>query len=247
MAQAKYYIEIKEEKIPVIVRNYRNSYNVKMFFRGNILNISKPMDLKFDKVMQIIKKNENELYNQYRQIISTESKVIKHWKSGEKILYQGEEYTILTEQNHKQRIDIVIDKDNKKFNIYIPKGLEEKEDFKSSIDKGIKELFKNNTGVMIQEKLPYWGKITNIPYQSFKIRDAISKFGSCIPATGKLHFSSRLIMLPEDKVDAIIVHELCHIIYPNHSKEFYNLVKRYIPNYDEIDKWLKQNSNLIVI
>lgn len=54
-------------------------------------------------------------------------------------------------------------------------------------------------------------------------------------------------MLPEDKVDAIIVHELCHIIHKNHSKEFYNLVKKYIPNYDEIDKWLKNNSNLIMI
>ena len=77
--------------------------------------------------------------------------------------------------------------------------------------------------------------------------DAISKFGSCVPSTKRLHFSSRLIMLPEDKVDAVIVHELCHIIHPNHSKDFYNLVKKYIPNYEEIDKWLKQNGNLIMI
>ncbi len=54
-------------------------------------------------------------------------------------------------------------------------------------------------------------------------------------------------MLPEDKVDAIIVHELCHILHNNHSKEFYELVKKYIPNYEEIDKWLKENSKAILI
>ena len=47
-------------------------------------------------------------------------------------------------------------------------------------------------------------------------------------------------MLPQDKIDAIIVHELCHIIHPNHSKDFYNLVRKYIPNYDEINNGLRK-------
>ena len=54
-------------------------------------------------------------------------------------------------------------------------------------------------------------------------------------------------MLPQEKIDAIIVHELCHIIHKNHSKDFYGLLKRYIPNYEEIDKWLKNNAKELVI
>ena len=54
-------------------------------------------------------------------------------------------------------------------------------------------------------------------------------------------------MLKEEAIDAIIVHELCHIVHPNHSKYFYNLVETYIPNYKEIDKYLKENSKLITI
>ena len=73
------------------------------------------------------------------------------------------------------------------------------------------------------------------------------KYGSCIPKTKALHFSSRLVMLKEEAIDAIIVHELCHIVHPNHSKDFYNLVESYIPNYKEIDKYLKENSKLITI
>lgn len=62
-----------------------------------------------------------------------------------------------------------------------------------------------------------------------------------------LHFSNRLIMLPEDKIDAIIVHELSHMTYANHSSKFYDLVQEYIPNYFEIDKWLKKNVKRVMI
>ena len=53
-------------------------------------------------------------------------------------------------------------------------------------------------------------------------------------------------MLPENIIDGIIVHELCHIIYPNHSNNFYKLVRKYMPDYDEINKWLKKNGGNIL-
>lgn len=247
MPKAQQYIKIKDKDVPVIVRNYRNSRNVGMYFRGDTLNISKPSNLKIDKMMKIIKDNEEQIYNQYIKIISTENKNIKRWKSGEKILYKGEEYTIIREQVQDDRVGVFIKKDKKQIEISIPLELTDEEDIKETVDYGIKKLFQNNTGAVIQERLPYWSKKTGIEYKTFKIRDAISKFGSCVPDRKTLHFSSRLVMLPEDKIDAIIVHELCHMIHKNHSKEFYNLVKEYIPNYDEIDKWLKQNGRLILM
>ena len=114
------------------------------------------------------------------------------------------------------------------------------------MDKLIKKIFKSNTEVLIAEKLPYWSKITQIDYNEVKVRDATTRYGSCMPNKKNLYFSSRLIMLPEDKVDAIFVHELCHMKHKNHNKEFYDLVERYIPNYKEIDKWLKVNGQMIM-
>ena len=66
-----------------------------------------------------------------------------------------------------------------------------------------------------------------------------------MPKTKELHFTSRLVMLKDEAIDAVIVHELCHIVHPNHSKDFYKLVERYIPNYKEIDQYLKINSKYI--
>lgn len=247
MASTQKYIQIKDKQIPIIVRNYRKSNKLGIFFRGNILNISKPTLLKVHKMMKIIKDNEERIYSEYIKILSTENKNIKHWVDGEKILYQGEKYNIIRKKIKQHEIEIYIDKDKKEIKINIPTNLTDEQEIKKNVDKGIKRLFQNNTGAKIQERLPYWSKTTGIEYKTFKIRDAISRFGSCVPATKTLHFSSRLIMLPEDKIDAIIVHELCHIIHKNHSKDFYNLVKKYIPDYDETDKWLKQNGKLILI
>lgn len=240
------YIKIKDKEIKSIIREYKNSNVIRMYFKGTTLNISKPRRMTVRQLEKIIKENEEEIYIQYKKITATENSNIKHWQNGEKIMYKGEDYIIKLKEREDKLIKIFINKEEKNLEIEIPENMNEEEK-KEEIDKAIKKLFKINTNAMISEKLPYWSQKTKIEYKQYKIGDATSKFGSCIPSKKILHFSNRLIMLPEDKVDAIIVHELCHIIYANHSKDFYNLVKTYIKNYDEINKWLKENSNAIMI
>lgn len=247
MAEAKYYLEIKEKKIPVILRNYKNSKTIRMFFKENILNISKPKYINEKEIMKMIKENEEKIYQQYINILSLDSKKIKHWYTGEKIQYRGELYTIERRKEDKNQIKISIEESDKIFEVCTPDVQVEETVIKKYIDKAVKRIFKNNTESFMQERLPYWSKKMKIPYTSFKVRDTTSQYGSCKPLTKELCFSSRLIMLPDDKIDAIIVHELSHIIYKNHNKDFYNLVKMYIPNYDEINKWLKDNVENLAI
>lgn len=243
---ANTFIKIRDKIIPMIIRNYSNSYNVKVFFKGNVLNISKPARMSAKEINRIIQKNENEIYNQYISIMNNDNNGIKQWNTGDKVLYEGEEYVINRKLCVGNSIGVYVDTEKKSFNISIPNTLEE--DFvKPNVDKCVKSLFRNNTTVMLQERLPYWSRVTNIDYESFAVKDATTRFGSCVPCKMALHFNSRLIMLSKDKVDAVIVHELCHMVYANHGKEFFELVKQYIPNYDEIDVWLKENSNLINI
>ena len=196
-------------------------------------------------LMKILKKDEDNLYNKYKQILDSEISTIKQWKTGEKIYYKGEEYTIIREYTKKLQISIKIDQEQKQFIILVPENIQQ-DVLKINIDKAIKKLFKNNTEVLIKAKLPYWSKVTGFNYNKVTVRDATTRFGSCMPSKKNVYFSSRLIMLPEDKVDAIIVHELCHMKYKNHNKQFYDLVEKYISNYKEIDKWLNKNGKNIM-
>lgn len=47
--------------------------------------------------------------------------------------------------------------------------------------------------------------------------------------------------MPYSVMDYIIIHELCHLEHMNHSKDFWNLVEKLMPNYKDSEKWLKNN------
>lgn len=236
-------IKIKELEIPIDIKNYKNAKSVKLYFSGNTLKITKPKRLSILALMEIIKNNENNLYEKYKKILSSEIQTIKQWKTGEVIYYKGEKFMII--RGNANSLSIKLNEQQKQIIITMPENLAQ-EQIKIYVDKLIKKLLKKNTEVIIAERLPYWSKITQIDYNEVKVRDATTKYGSCVPDKKNLHFSSRLVMLPQDKIDAIIVHELCHMKYKNHNKEYYDLVKKYIPNYKEIDKWLKVNGNIIM-
>ena len=237
------YLKIKDKEIPINIRNYKTSKSVKIFFKANILNVTKPTKLSMKKLMEILKENEEEIYNKYKKILSSEIVTIKQWKTGETFFYKGKELIIIREYQDRQRISLNIEQG--KLKIILPKNIEENE-IKYNVDKVVKKFLKTNTEMIVNEKLPYWSSITGLHYNLVKIRDAISRYGSCMPSKKNLYFSSRLVMLPDDKIDAIIVHELCHIVYKNHSKQFYEMVEKYIPDYKEIDKWLKENGKIIM-
>lgn len=243
---ASTYIKIKEKEIPVIIRNYRHTNSIKIYFKGNVLNISKSKYVSKKRMLEVIKQNEEKIYEQYLKIISKENDKIKHWYTGEKISYKGEDFHIQIEYVTKKRLKIILDEENKLFIIEIPEILKD-EDNKAIIDKYVKRFLCVKTKEYLEKRLPYWSQKMKTEYNICKVGDAISKYGSCIPSKKALHFSNRLIMLPEDKIDAIIVHELSHMTYANHSDKFYQLIQEYIPNYFEIDKWLKKNVNRVMI
>ena len=74
---------------------------------------------------------------------------------------------------------------------------------------------------------------------SVKISSAQKRFGSC-SAQNALNFSYRLMMYPVDAIDYVVVHELAHIKHHNHSRDFYNLIKKYMPDYKEREKKLRK-------
>ena len=45
----------------------------------------------------------------------------------------------------------------------------------------------------------------------------------------------------ETVIEYVVVHEMCHLVYMNHSKEFWGLVEKYIPNYKECRKALRKS------
>ena len=73
---------------------------------------------------------------------------------------------------------------------------------------------------------------TGLSARSYAIREYRSKWGSCSPE-GKISFNLKLAAFPSRIVDYVIVHELCHLKYRNHSARFWKLVTKYMPDASE--------------
>lgn len=80
----------------------------------------------------------------------------------------------------------------------------------------------------------------DIPYPKVMIGKMKRKWGYCNKRQELIKLNSELIKYSIDEIDYVIIHELCHFLEFNHSKNFWNYVKKYKPNYKENTKVLKE-------
>jgi predicted metal-dependent hydrolase len=92
--------------------------------------------------------------------------------------------------------------------------------------------------IIIPEKVAKFSEIMKVTPASVKITGAKTRFGSCSGKNG-LCFSWRVMCYPEKAIDYVVIHELSHIFHHNHSKKFWETVKKYMPDYKEAEKILK--------
>ncbi len=78
------------------------------------------------------------------------------------------------------------------------------------------------------------------PINHVKLSDTYSRWGSC-SHKGNINLATRLLLAPGEVLDAVIIHELAHLVQQNHSPKFWALVERALPNYREYDEWLKDH------
>ena len=87
-------------------------------------------------------------------------------------------------------------------------------------------------------KVAYWSEKMGVRPTGLKITTARKRYGSC-SGKNSLCFSCFLMDCPEEAIDLVVVHELCHIREKNHGPAFYALLAQYIPDYKERKKLLK--------
>lgn len=91
---------------------------------------------------------------------------------------------------------------------------------------------------VLPERTAYYAKIMGLTPTGITITGAKTRFGSCSPKN-RISYSWRLMQYPEAAIDYVVVHELAHIVHKNHSKDFYALIERYLPDYKERIKLLR--------
>ncbi len=106
-------------------------------------------------------------------------------------------------------------------------------------------LHKESARTIVHERLEYWTAHYGVTYGKVFIRDQRSRWGSC-SSKGNLNFNYRIVFLPPELVDYIVVHELCHRIEFNHSVAFWDQVARTHPNHAILRRALRSLSPSLV-
>lgn len=111
-------------------------------------------------------------------------------------------------------------------------------------DEEIQELAQRALEI-IPPRVEYYAEKIGVSYGRITIRNQRTRWGSC-SSKKNLNFNCLLVLAPEEVMDSVIVHELCHIKEMNHSKEFYRLVYEAFPEYDKCNQWLKKEGGHLI-
>lgn len=126
----------------------------------------------------------------------------------------------------------------------IEKLKEQSENLPKLTAEEIKELAEKARTV-IPPKVEYYAKILKVTYGKITIRNQKTRRGSCSSA-GNLNFNCLLMKFPDEIIDYVVVHELCHRKYMNHSKEFYAQIEQILSDYKAYQKYLKEQRTIFL-
>ena len=91
----------------------------------------------------------------------------------------------------------------------------------------------------LPRRTAHWSAVMGLVPTGIKVTSARTRFGSC-SGKNSICFSWRLMQYPREAIDYVVVHELAHIRHHDHSPAFYALIERYMPDWRERIKLLKE-------
>ena len=185
-----------------------------------------------EKIRELVESKKIWIYQKQRHPQKySGTKTSKEFVSGESVRYLGMNYILDINQSGDPCIQL-----NDKF-IICDAG---KEDLK----KNFRDWFVERAKEKISPRIAYFARKMGVEYNRIMISDLRYRWGSCTPKNN-LNFNWRLIKAPMPVIDYVIAHELAHLIEPNHTTRFWNVVKAQIPMYQMAKNWLKEHGEVL--
>ena len=92
---------------------------------------------------------------------------------------------------------------------------------------------------LIPERVEYYAARMGVTWGRITIREQKTRWGSC-SSKGNLNFNWKLVLMPDEILDYVVVHELAHRLEMNHSERFWKIVRRQIPDYQNRRRELQE-------
>ena len=213
-----------------IERSNRKTLSLMVLKDGNVI-VKAPISMKDDTIEKFVFEKQDWIRSKLSAISKTQSKFddVIHYQ---KFLLYGNRYSIIIDD--VKRIET-----NDSFQIVLPRKVD-----KDKILKTMKAWYKKVAKKVLFDRLSFVESKLKMKSKTFKISDSKGKWGSC-NSFGTIMLNWRVIMLPPEIIDYVIVHELCHLVEMNHSKKFWTLVEKFLPKTPALKKGIKEYGFLL--
>lgn len=154
--------------------------------------------------------------------------------------FLGELYPLkISYESQRQRCHVAFDQ--QQFKIRAPDTATQMD-----IHQALARWYRRQADKLLTARAEHLAAQNGLVPNAVQIKSYKSRWGSC-NARGDIQLNWQLIQAAQNIIDYVIVHELCHLKQHNHSPAFWALVAQYDPNYQDHQRWLKQNGHLLVI
>lgn len=199
-----------------IIRSNRKSLSLMVSKNGELI-VRAPKKLSMEYIYAFIKQKEKWIINK--------QKVIQNSNVNNLEIINGNEYLLCGERYTKVEIDRLKNVEISGSNIFLPANID---GFKR--DMLTIKWYTNVTKEIVTSRIKYFSELMQVNYSRVKIDNSRAKWGSC-SSTAEIKFNLRLSMLPYKVIDYVVIHELCHLLEFNHSKNFYKIIESIMPDY----------------
>lgn len=202
--------------------------------RDRSVVVNAPVNTSDDKIHEIVESKRQWIYEKIGHIQKYQQPLHppgKELVSGESALYLGRNYRIEVKKNDLSEVQF-----EQRFLIPAVKGMKQKE--------VLRKWYINKANEKILPRVKRHARELGVDYTAAKIVDNKYRWGSCT-MKNNINFNWRLIKAPMSVIDYVIVHELAHLIEPNHTPRFWNIVRTQSPTMEKAKNWLKEHGELL--
>ena len=160
----------------------------------------------------------------------------KEYEDGEKFQILGESYYLNI--YYKDINNAILNVENEKIEIILPLSYAE-EDNTEQIKKMIDKMYYMIAEREVESAMEKTRKMVGLAPEEYKIKKIKYAWGTC-SSRKVITINQNLMMYSRKAIEYVVLHEICHLKYMNHSKKFWEMVESYMTDYKEAEKELKK-------
>ncbi len=209
--------------------------------RADCLEIAAPAGMSWEKILQLIAGKHSWIRMQIRRLeTSASNPANSSLTHGSTVLYQGTPHTLLLLADGKGKPQVTYA--HCAISIHLSELIGD--DNAPVVYRSLKKWYWEQAQALLLERTLYWSSKIGVRPNRISLRDQKTRWGSC-SSRGSINYNWRIIMAPPAVLDYLVIHELCHLMHPNHSPAYWQEVARWNPECRNHRRWLRLNGSLL--